>query len=78
MKKYCFKRLKEIEKGSVTLFVLSMMIFLTVILFSIYARVVDRINNQNKMISEIESEYNEQNGADMEQRYREAMMNEIN
>lgn len=73
-KRRFFKRLKNSEKGSITVFVLSTMIVIVGAVFSMYFSMVNKSNNQEKQLEKIESEYNQSNET-MKQIYEDIINN---
>ncbi len=52
------KKFVKQEKGSITLFVLSAMLFFVTILTLTYMSQVDKVNNQKKQIEQVQAQYN--------------------
>lgn len=66
------RNLKKNEKGSVTLMVLTTMIFVLVILMASYFSVANKSRNQDKEIAKIVDEY-EESAEDINQAYIDAL-----
>ena len=69
-----FKKLKNSEKGSVTVLVLTAMLLVVGVVLTIYLNMMNKTNSQAKQLNKIQEEYNKTAGA-MDQAYYENAQN---
>lgn len=67
------KKLKE-ERGSITVFILSTMLVIVAVIFTIYFNKMNKISSQEEALDIMQEEYN-QNTDDMKQIYNESINN---
>ena len=65
------KKLKE-ERGSITVFILSTMLVIVAVIFTIYFSKMNKISSQEEALDKMQEEYN-QNTDDMKQIYEESI-----
>ena len=67
-----FKNGKKNEKGSITVFIVATMLLISGVLFNYYAKTLNKINDNNRIISRIEKQYSVTND-DLESKYNDAL-----
>ena len=70
-KNYFSKKIRE-EKGSITVFILSTMLVIVAVIFTIYFSKMNKISSQEEALDKMQEEYN-QNTDDMKQIYEESI-----
>lgn len=70
-KTYLRKMIKE-ERGSITVFILSTMLVIVAVIFTIYFSKMNKISSQEEALDKMQEEYN-QNTDDMKQIYEESI-----
>ena len=70
-KTYLRKMIKE-ERGSITVFILSTMLVIVAVIFTIYFTKMNKISSQEEALDIMEQRYN-QNTDDMKQIYEESI-----
>ena len=68
---YFSKKIRE-EKGSITVFILSTMLVIVAVIFTIYFSKMNKISSQEEALDKMQEEYN-QNTDDMKQIYEESI-----
>ena len=69
------KELKNKEKGSITVFVLSTMLVVVAVIFTYYFSMMNKSSSQAAQLERIQEEYNQSNSM-MDQAYYEAIDNQ--